>query len=104
MKLTCNPNIVYAPPSESTLTYTQLKSIKWGSKYFPELFYIVHEVPSISEPQKKQGGDAFWAEDAFLAEDAWMAIFLFHQASATHSPTPAAWQTQSQIIHNWNIH
>lgn len=30
----CNPNIVCAPSPESTLAYTQLKSIKQGSAYF----------------------------------------------------------------------
>lgn len=35
MKLTCNPNTVCASPPESILAYTQVKSIKWGSTYFP---------------------------------------------------------------------
>lgn len=72
MKLMCNPNIVYAPPSEATFAYTQLKNIKQGSKYCPGLFYSVHEVPSTSEPQNKQEGDVFWAEDAFWSEEAFL--------------------------------
>lgn len=72
---------------------------------FPELLFLQCAWSPINiRTTEKQEEDAVWAEDAFLAEDAWMATLLFHQASSTHRPTPAAWQTQTQIIHNWNIH
>lgn len=100
----CNPNIVCVPPSESTLTYTQLKSIKQGSTYFSWVIILECAWSPINiRTTEMQEEDAVWAEDAFLAEDAWMATLLFHQASSTHRPTPAAWQTQSQIIHNWEL-